>query len=282
MANKGEKISKSKGNSKVEPMDLIDTYSADVIRYWAGSGRLGTDIIFSDETFLRGKKLINKIFNVSKFIEMHLADFEDKNISNFEYIDRWILGKYQDMESNFIKYLDSYEVGLALNTLEKFFWDFCDNYIEIVKRRLYRPEEFGELPRYSGQKTCYMILFKLLQDFSIFFPFITEEIYKEIYKGKSIHLTEIKEFDFDFNKEVLYGDMINEIISISRGEKTKSSVSWKTPIANLSLKVCKELNDAINESIKDFKATLFIENLNIELIDNGYEVSEISLNLESE
>ena len=226
--------------------------------------------------------LINKIFNVSKFIEMHLADFEDKNISNFEYIDRWILGKYQDMESNFIKYLDSYEVGLALNTLEKFFWDFCDNYIEIVKHRLYRPEEFGELPRYSGQKTCYMILFKLLQDFSIFFPFITEEIYKEIYKGKSIHLTEIKEFDFDFNKEVLYGDMINEIISISRGEKTKSSVSLKTPIANLSLKVCKELNDAINESIKDFKATLFIENLNIELIDNGYEVSEISLNLESE
>ena len=186
------------------------------------------------------------------------------------------------MESNFIKYLDSYEVGLALNTLEKFFWDFCDNYIEIVKHRLYRPEEFGELPRYSGQKTCYMILFKLLQDFSIFFPFITEEIYKEIYKGKSIHLTEIKEFDFDFNKEVLYGDMINEIISISRGEKTKSSVSLKTPIANLSLKVCKELNDAINESIKDFKATLFIENLNIELIDNGYEVSEISLNLESE
>lgn len=81
MANKGEKISKSKGNSKVEPMDLIDTYSADVIRYWAGSGRLGTDIIFSDETFLRGKKLNYKIFNVSKFIEMHLADFEDKNIS---------------------------------------------------------------------------------------------------------------------------------------------------------------------------------------------------------
>ena len=76
--------------------------------------------------------------------------------------------------------------------------------------------------------------------------------------------------------------MINEIISISRGEKTKSSVSLKTPIANLSLKVCKELNDAINESIKDFEATLFIENLNIELIDNGYEVSEISLNLESE
>ena len=68
MANKGEKISKSKGNSKVEPLDLIKNYSADVIRYWAGSGRLGTDIVFSEETLGRGRKLVNKIWNVSKFI----------------------------------------------------------------------------------------------------------------------------------------------------------------------------------------------------------------------
>ena len=59
------------------------------------------------------------------------------------------------MEKSFIKYLDNYEVGFALNHLEKFFWNFCDNYIEIVKHRLYRPEEFGDDPRYSGQKTIY-------------------------------------------------------------------------------------------------------------------------------
>ena len=94
MANKGEKISKSKGNSKVEPIDLIAQYSADVIRYWAGSGRLGTDIVFSEETLLRGKKLINKIWNVSKFIEMHLADYEDKEFNDYEYIDKWILGSF--------------------------------------------------------------------------------------------------------------------------------------------------------------------------------------------
>ena len=127
MANKGEKISKSKGNSKHDPIDLINEYSADVIRYWAGTGRLGTDIVFSDETLLRGKKLINKLWNVSKFIEMHLSDFEDKDFDNYEYIDKWILGKYREMEKSFIKYLDDFEVGLALNTLEKFFWNFCDN-----------------------------------------------------------------------------------------------------------------------------------------------------------
>lgn len=282
MASKGEKISKSKGNSKVEPIDLIKQYSADVIRYWAGSGRLGTDIVFSEETLQRGRKLVNKIWNVAKFIEMHLQDFVDRDFQNYEYIDRWILGKYQEMEAGFIKYLDEYEVGLALNHLEKFFWNFCDNYVEIVKHRLYRPEEFGAEPRYSGQKTVYMILYKLLQDFSIFFPFITEEIYQELYhKEKSIHLTTIKEFDFDFKDEAKLGDLMVEIISAARGEKTINNVSLKTPIKNLDLCVSEELKKAIEKSIKDFKATLFIENLNFVGTAENYEIKKIELNLEA-
>jgi len=281
MAGKGEKISKSKGNAKNDPIDLIKDYSADVIRYWAGSGRLGTDIVFSEETLLRGKKLINKIWNVSKFIEMHLTDFEDKEFNDFEYIDKWILGNFAEMEKGFIKYLDEYEVGLALNTLEKFFWNFCDNYIEIVKHRLYRPEEFGETPRYSGQKTVYMILYKLLQDFSILFPFITEEIYQELYHdNKSIHLTEIKTFDYDFKSEIKNGNLIVDIISSARGEKTNNNVSLKTPIKNLEISVNSELKEAINSSIKDFKATLFIENLILNDIDKDYKIDNIELNLE--
>ncbi len=281
MANKGEKISKSKGNAKVEPIDIINNYSADVVRYWAGSGRLGTDIVFSEETLLRGRKLVNKLWNVSKFIEMHLQDYTDKEFSDFEYIDRWILGKYQEMEEAFIKYLDDYEVGLALNILEKFFWNFCDNYIEIVKHRLYRPEEFGDVSRYSGQKTVYTILYKLLQDFSIFFPFITEEIYQELYhKQKSIHLTSIEPLTFDFKQEVKNGDIIVDIISQARGEKTNNNVSLKTPIKNLDLSLNKDLAFAINSSIKDFKATLFIENLNITEVDKDYQVNKIELNLD--
>ncbi len=281
MAGKGEKISKSKGNSKVEPADIIKNYSADVVRYWAASGRLGTDIMFSDETLLRGRKLVNKIWNVSKFVEMHLTDYEDREFNDFEYIDRWILGKFMEMEENFLKYLDDYEIGLALNNLEKFFWNFCDNYIEIVKHRLYRPEEFGEKARYSGQKTVYMLLYKLLQDFSIFFPFITEEIYQELYHdSKSIHLTEIKKFKFNFASEVKNGDAINEIISLARGEKTNNNVSLKTPIKLLSIGLNEELAAAINASIKDFKATLFIENLETEIISKNYDVYKIELNLD--
>lgn len=283
MANKGEKISKSKGNSKVEPIDLINQYSADVIRYWAGSGRLGTDIVFSEETLLRGRKLVNKLWNVAKFIEMHLVDYEDKEFKTYEYIDKWILGKYQEMEAGFIKYLDEYEVGLALNHLEKFFWNFCDNYIEIVKHRLYRPEEFGEVPRYSGQKTVYTLLYKLLQDFSIFFPFITEEIYQELYHDdKSIHLTQIKPLNFDFVNEIKNGDIMIDIISQARGEKTNNNVSLKTPIKNFELGVNEELADAINKSIKDFKATLTIQNLEMSIATECYKINNIELDMEDE
>ncbi len=281
MASKGEKISKSKGNSKFEPIDVINQYSADVVRYWAGTGRLGTDIIFSEETLLRGKKLVNKIWNVAKFIEMHLQDYKDREFSDYEYVDKWILGRFQEMEKQFIGYLDEYEVGLALNILEKFFWEFCDNYIEIVKHRLYRPEEFGEEARYSGQKTVYTLLYKILQDFSIFFPFITEEIFQELYHtSESIHLTEIKPLEFDFAEEVKYGDQMVDIISRARGEKTNNNVSLKTPIKNLSVGVSEGLKNAIERSIKDFKATLFIENLETKIIDKDFEIYNVELNLD--
>ena len=280
MAGKGEKVSKSKSNAKNDPRNLINEYSADVIRYWAGSGRLGTDIAFSEETLLRGKKLINKIWNVSKFIEMHLTDYKQDTTPKLEFFDRYILGKYQEMEREFIKYLDSYEVGLALNTLEKFFWNFCDNYIEIVKHRLYRPEEFGDEARLSGQQTVYRLLFKLLQNFSIFFPFITEEIYQEIGvygNNESIHLTEIELMNQDYDEEIKYGEMLISIISHVRGEKTNHNVSLKTEVALLELEVDNKLKEVINEATKDLSATLFIKKLLMNDAEETFNIKTVTL-----
>lgn len=281
MAGKGEKISKSKGNSKEEPMELIKQYSADMIRYWAGTGRLGTDITFNEETLQRGKKLLNKLWNVAKFIEMHLSDYKEEEIQKYEYIDRWILGRFKEMETSLLNYFEDYEVGLALNTLEKFFWLFCDDYIEIVKHRLYRPEEFGEAARHSGQKTVYTLLYKFLQYFSIFFPFMTEEIYQEIYHdSESIHTTQIKPLKDGYEEEVKYGNQMLEIVSLARGAKTNHNVSLKTPIKQLTLGVDTAFREAIEEAMKDIKATLFIENLTLETGHKPFEVKELTLNLE--
>ena len=77
------------------------------------------------------------------------------------------------------------------------------------------------------------------------------------------------------------GDQIIEIISVARGEKTNNNVSLKTPIKTLDLDVSEELKNAIEKSIKDFKATLFIENLQLNLVDKDYKVNKVELNLDS-
>ena len=300
MASKGEKISKSKGNSKVEPRELVKTHSADSIRYWAGTGRLGNDIIFSEETLARGQKLINKLWNVSKFIEMHIHDYNEnkekfkeevKEYNDLEYIDKWILAKYEEMEKGYLKYLEEYEIGIALNHLEKFFWNFCDDYIEIVKHRLYRPEEFGERARYSGQKTVYTLLFKLIQAFSIYFPYVTEEIYHELYMNDmnipSIHITSIENLKIeDKNKETYLniGNTIMEIISELRGEKTNNNVSLKTPFSIVEIDVNSNILDGITKAEKDFKATVTIENLKLNdkqtSLENNFNILKSELIIE--
>lgn len=300
MASKGEKISKSKGNSKVEPRELVKTHSADSIRYWAGTGRLGNDIIFSEETLARGQKLINKLWNVSKFIEMHIHDYNEnkekfkeevKEYNDLEYIDKWVLAKYEEMEKGYLKYLEEYEIGIALNHLEKFFWNFCDDYIEIVKHRLYRPEEFGERARYSGQKTVYTLLFKLIQAFSIYLPYVTEEIYHELYMNDmnipSIHITSIENLNIEYNNKETYlniGNTIMEIISELRGEKTNNNVSLKTPFSIVEIDVNSNILDGITKAEKDFKATVTIENLKLNdkqtSLENNFNILKSELIIE--
>lgn len=280
MAGKGEKISKSKNNAASDPFKIIEQYSADAVRYWAASGRLGTDISYSEETLLRGKKLINKLYNASKLVELHLENYKDKQFDDFEFFDKWILSKYTEMEKAYLKYLDNYEIGLALNTLEKFFWNFCDNYLEIVKHRLYRPEEFGEKETFSAKKTVYYLLYKLLQNFSIYLPFVTEEIFKGIYNtNKSIHTSLIEKSPYNFNV-IKEGDMLLEIISIVRGSKTNHNVSLKTEVSKLSLDLSDDLNQFLKEGLNDFKATLFIKELDINIINKDFEVKDIILDLE--
>ena len=147
--------------------------------------------------------------------------------------------------------------------------------------KLVAVEEFGEIPRYSGQKTIYILLYKLLQDFSIYFPYITEEIFQELYHpGKSIHLTEIKPLAIDYKEELIYGEIICDIISKVRGEKSINNLSLKTEVTELSIICNEKIEEAINKSLKDFKATLFINNLELKHSVEDYNIEKIILNTE--
>ena len=95
-------------------------------------------------------------------------------------------------------------------------------------------------------------------------------------------MTEITLLPYKFTNEIKNGDLIIEIISSSRGEKTNNNVSLKTPIKTLIIELNKELKEAIELSIKDFKATLFIEKLILNEIEQGYSINKIELDLDSE
>lgn len=250
LADKNEKISKKKGNSKFDPIQLLETYSADVTRYWAATGSLGADIIFSEEEFKNGKKLVNKIWNASKFVLMHLENYKEEEVEILP-MDRWIIAKYNEMLEKYIKYLEKYEIGLALNEIERFFWNFCDNYIEIVKNRLYKPEIYGEEAKKSGQIASYKVLFGILKCFSIYMPHITEKIYQEFFKNYekeiSIHQTYIDYIKgYEDENIVKNGDGVVDVITQIRKYKSEKNISIKEELQEIDVvtnneEFCKEV-----------------------------------------
>ena len=243
MADKDNKISKSKSNSKFSPSALIEEKSADVTRYWAATGSLGRDIIFSDEEFKNGAKLVNKLWNASKFAISFLTDYDPANaqsIENLEPLDKWLIAKFSQMQKYFNSYFENYEIGLALGELEKFFWNFCDNYIEIAKRRLYNPDIFGKKSSDSAKQAVFMIHQEILKLFAIFIPHITEEIYQDFYKKynnlPSIHLTELKSFSVaNAQNLITAGDELVEVVSQIRRFKTENNLSQKEALTSVTL-----------------------------------------------
>ncbi|MCI6542567.1 MAG: valine--tRNA ligase [Firmicutes bacterium] len=262
MANKDEKISKSKSNAKMSPEILLKEKSADITRYWAATGSLGRDIIFSDEEFKNGAKLVNKIWNASRFVISLLDGYSPKDIE-LKPMDEWVIAKFNDMFDKFKDYFEKYEIGLAMGELEKFFWNFCDNYIEIVKRRLYNPDIFGQEATDSAKFASYNVLLGMLKLFAIYLPHMTEEIYqsyfREFEKTKSIHLCEIGRINKQTSKDVIIGgDEAVQIVSKIRQFKSENNLSLKEELEKVRLV---GFGDFVSKIDYDLKAVGSIRNL---------------------
>ena len=275
MASKGEKISKRKSNSSMEPAELIEQFSADVVRLWTSSGSLGNDIVFSEEEFKNAGKLINKIYNAAKFVIMQLEGFEktdnngktvilnafDKNEPvDLMIMDKWIISSFNNMLSRFEKYLDKYEIGLAIGELEKFFWSYCDDYIEIIKNRVYKPEIYGENARKSGLYAAYHTLLGMIKCFAIYIPHITEEIYQGYfikYENEiSIHRTLIGKIPENCgitDYELEAGQIAVDIISELRKYKSERNLSLKETIDTVQVILDTDID--MGAVLEDIKAT---------------------------
>ena len=273
----GSKLAKSKNNNTFSPQNIIKTYSADVTRYWANSLTLGKDTAFSLIEFDNGKKLINKIWNASKFVLSFLENYTPKE-QELEIMDKWLIEKYKDLYTRFILLLDRYEIALAVNELEKFFWNFCDNYIELVKRRLYNPDIYGEKACNSAKYTCYYVLLGILKMFSPVLPHITEEIYMNFYaereNQKSIHISNYLNLGEEVDKTLIEnGNKIMEIVSLVRQFKSENNVSLKTFIKDITIH--SHINDFIKKAEIDLKAVCSINEVKYYDGDFSVEIGEI-------
>ena len=259
MANKKEKISKSKNNSTSSPSALIKKYSADSIRYWAANSKLGTDTMFSEEELLNSNRFLTKLWNASKFSLMHLGDYRGENPDFLLPVDEWILERLEEVENNAATYLNEYEIGSARHEIDEFFWkDFCDNYLEIVKDRLYKPEIHGTEARLSAQYALYKSLLGILKLYAPYVPHITEEIYQAYFVRfesiSSIHL-QLWNTKKDTHQDILdFGRKLIEIVSEVRKFKSERNLSLKEPLSSIEISIEDKYAALLSKMAKDINA----------------------------
>ena len=168
----GRKMSKSLGNG-VDPMDVIEKYGADSLRYFLTTNSSpGMDLRYDEEKVASTWNFINKLWNASRFVLMNIENFkkEDYTLENLAEIDKWILTKTNKTIKEITENMDKYEFNNVGNTLYKHIWeDFCDNYIELSKNNLEK----------NTTKTILLeVLTNIIKMLHPFMPYVTEEIYQ--------------------------------------------------------------------------------------------------------
>ncbi len=245
----GKKMSKSKGNV-IEPQQVINEYGADALRYWAASSKLGDDLPYQEKDVLTGKKTITKLLNASRFVFMNLKRYKPKKTHLVE-TDKLFLAELNKLIKSCTKTFDKYEYSKSKFESDNFFWKmFCDNYLEIVKKRVYKG---NKKEKESALYTLYYSLLTILKLLAPIMPFITEEIYQTYYKKyekeKSIHLCEWpKEFRVHAKAGIL--DLMIKTISKVRQEKTKAKKSMNVEIELTIEKKEKHLLKHVLEDLK--------------------------------
>ncbi len=217
--SQGRKMSKSLGNG-IDPLEIIEKYSADALRFSLIIGiSPGNDIKYMPEKLDQASNFANKLWNAAKFVLMNLEGIkklpkiEDVNIDKLEYEDKWILSKLNNLIKEVRENLDKYDLGVASQKIYDFIWnEFCDWYIEIVKTRLYGENNESKLIAQVVLNTVLMNSLKLLHPIM---PFITDEIYQELYNiDENIMISAFPEYTtkFEFINEEKYIEKLKDII----------------------------------------------------------------------
>ncbi|PIN79620.1 valine--tRNA ligase [Candidatus Woesearchaeota archaeon CG10_big_fil_rev_8_21_14_0_10_34_8] len=246
----GKKMSKSKGNV-IEPQEIIQKYSADCLRFWAAGSKLGEDMPTQDKDFITGKKTITKLWNATKFALIHLEDYDlvktEKEVRSGKFIleelDQWLLSKLHKTIEACTESFEEYEYSKSKHETDKFFWQIlCDNYLELVKDRLYNPDTRGKESRRSAQYVLYQSFSTVLKLFAPLLPFVTEEIYHLYFAKaegeKSVHIAHWPQVKTEWKKEAAEqsGDLAVQALERVRRLKSEKNLSLKTPVQHMLIR----------------------------------------------
>lgn len=228
--DQGRKMSKSLGNG-IDPLDIVDKFGADALRLALLTGNApGNDMRFYESRVEAGRNFLNKVWNATRFVLMNdsFSEVFDKtkinSLNNMKLEDKWIISKLNNTIKEVTNNIEKYELGIALEKIQKFIWEeFCDWYIEFKKNTLYNGIDNEKKNAIYILKYVLLNCLKLLHPFC---PFITEEIYDNVYENGLLITSSFPEYDVDLNfvKEEQSLEYIKNVISSIRNRRADMNV----------------------------------------------------------
>ncbi|MDO8634007.1 MAG: valine--tRNA ligase [archaeon] len=249
----GRKMSKSLGNT-IEPLAMVEKYSADMLRYWALSATLGDDLAFQEKDLVAGKKFLTKLSNAARFVAESGKEFslsQDLGKAKLRTNDKWILSRLNETMADATNSLEEFEFSKALAAVRNFFWlEFADHYLEQAKYRVYGSDKESKTAALLVLNT---VMFDVLKLLSPFIPHTTEEIAQTHFPGmlsaKSIHLenwpVERKAVMDELAKK--NGELLALVVSAVRKEKTAKQVAMNKEVAKITIFGPLELESVLEE-----------------------------------
>ena len=221
-----KKVSKSRG-AAVTPLNLLDRYGSDAVRYWAASGRPGVDLAFDENQLKVGRRLATKLLNASRFV----LGFGAPAGAATEPLDLALLASLSTVVDEATRAFEAYDHTGALTATEWFFWRYCDDYIELVKERAYREGPESD----SARAALRLALSVQLRLFAPFLPFVTEEVWSW-WRSGSVHRSAWPSRDeLPDGGEAAVFDVVGSALSQARRAKSERRLSMKSTIPAASV-----------------------------------------------